>query len=222
MRSIHQRSAELIDLIERTGMREELEARVEAGNVEKRKQLIAERTRMVKERDAAAAPLEAAAAEADQRVAQLEQELATARQAASYARQRAYGTRCHGTAQIDSEIERSAPRFMQDAFDALQEPIDFLMGTVRFWQERKRIGWNFQTIDMSDVAEVVALRRKCEDGQAEIKAMMYDAHTELDKQRARCEAIVEECVALTHPHLKDDKLRLRHEERKERAATHAA
>lgn len=81
----------------------------------------------------------------------------------------------------------------------------------------KRIGWGLHNIDMSNVEEVAALRQKCKDGQAAIRKMTYDVDTPLDELRKRCAAIVEECVALTRPHLKDDRHWLQHQERKERA-----
>jgi hypothetical protein len=111
---------------------------------------------------------------------------------------------------------------MHDAFFALQEPIDFLRGTVSFWYKQSRVGWNFQSIDLSNVEEVGALRRKCQAGQEEILAMLFDVETPLDEQRKRCAAIVEECVALTRPHLEGDRSWLSHQDRKERAKSKAS
>lgn len=216
--SIHERSAELIDLIDRTGMRGELDARDESQNLEKRKRLVAERKGLLEERDRVMPALDAEVVAAREAYALAEQKLQAARQVMHYTQMRAYGKSCsYGTAQLDSAIERNAPQFMRDAFDTLQEPIDFLGGTVWFVQQRKRVGWNFHNIDVSNVAEVSALRHKCEEGQAEIRAMMYDTDSPLDAQRPRCAAIVAECVALTRPHLKDDRHWLAHQERKERA-----
>jgi hypothetical protein len=99
----------------------------------------------------------------------------------------------------------------------LQEAIDFLGGTVWYGTQRKRIGWNFHNVDVSNVEEVSALRQTCKDGQAKIKAMMYQCDVSLDEQRSQCAVLVEECIALTHPHLKDDKHWQLNEQRKERA-----
>nr|WP_318227856.1 hypothetical protein [Paraburkholderia terrae]MDW3660379.1 hypothetical protein [Paraburkholderia terrae] len=223
MESIVTRSADLINLIERTGMRAELESKLEAQNFEKRKQLVGELATMRKECASVMPPLNKAAVEAQAAVAQLEEQLLAARQAAAYAQQRAYGTSLSfGEGQVTSQIEKLAPKFMQDAYDDLQEPIDFLHGTVRYRSHRQRVGWGFQSIDTSNVDEVVGLRRKCEAGQAEIKAMMYDVETPLDELRKRCDAIVQACLALTKPHLKDDPHWLAHEERKARAQRKSA
>ncbi|WP_321839693.1 hypothetical protein [Paraburkholderia bannensis] len=219
MKSYFDQSAEIVELIERTGMRQELEDRVEARKLDKRKQLVAERGLLLKERDEALPAVEAAAREAREQVALLDKKLAAAKRLMQHTEQRAYGTwlSC-GTAQIDDAIERNAPKFMQDALDALQEPIGLLQGAVQFWPQRRRVGWGFQNIDVSNVEEIAALRRKCQEGQIEIRAMMYDVDTPIAAQRARCMAIVEECIALTHPNLKDDRHWLTHQERKARAA----
>lgn len=217
MNNLQENGAELIDLVEKSGMRAELEARVELQNAEKRKELIAEKARLIKECDKAMPQFDHDATVTRQARQLAEQKLAVARRAENYAQQRAYGMRIkHGTAHIDAEIERIAPKFMQEAFDALQEPIDFLGGTVWFGTQRKRVGWNFHNIDVSNVEEVSALRQKCKDGQTKIKAMMYQYDVSLDEQRAQCVAIVEECVDLARSHLKGDKHWLLHEERKER------
>jgi hypothetical protein len=222
MKSNFEQSAEIVELIERAGMRQELEDRVEAHKLGKRKELIAERGRLLKERDEVLPALGAQAAEARENVALAKQKLAAAERVMQYTEQRAYGASCsYATGQIDLEIERNVPKFMQDAFDALQEPIDFLRGTARCWKERQRVGWGFQTIDVSNCEQIGTLRRKCQDGQDEIHAMMYDVGTPVDAQRARCAAIVEECVALTHPNLKDDRHWLAHQERKARATKSA-
>ena len=217
-------SAELINLVERSGMRGELEQRVEAQNLEKRKQLIAERRRLLEERDRVMPALEAEAAAAREAYALCEQKLRAARQVMDYTQMRAYGIGCsYGTAQIDQAIERAAPRFLQDGFDTLQEPLDFLSSTVRFWSHRQRIGWGgYRTVDLSDIDEVAALRQRCEQGQAEVKAMMYDNCLSIDEMRSRCAAIVEECLALTRPRLKDDRHWLTHQERKARAVRKSA
>ncbi|RQP98064.1 hypothetical protein [Burkholderia stagnalis] len=221
--SMHERSGEIIDLIDRAGLREELEARIEAQNIEKRRHLIAERTRLRAEREQVVPPLEAAHAEAQEARLLLEQKLLAARQVESYTFQRAYGARCkYGTAQIDADIERHAPKFLQDGYDALQEAMDFLSGTFRFWSHRQRIGWGFANVDTSNVEEIAALRMRCADGQAEIKAMMYDDRLSLDEMRTRCAAIVDECLLLTRPQLKDDPHWLRNEERKARAQRKSA
>jgi hypothetical protein len=126
-------------------------------------------------------------------------------------RQRAYGLAKHFEEdRANWQIARHAPRFMHDAVDALQERIDFLGGTVRFWTKQSRVGSCF-------IEAACVLRRKCEAGQDKIRAMMYDLKTPLDEQRKRCAAIVEECVALTRPHLEGDRAWLRHQDRKERA-----
>ncbi|MBN3763404.1 hypothetical protein [Burkholderia sp. Ac-20365] len=218
----YKQNAQLIDLIERAGMRQELEDRVEAQKLEKRKELVTERGRLLRECEEVMPQLDAAAVEARETVALLEQKLFAAHQAMHSTLQRAYGTRCsYGTGVVDAEIERNAPQFMQDAFDALQEAIDFLRGTVCFWQQPQRVGWGFQTIDVSNCEQVGTLRRKCQDGQDEIRAMMFDVGTPTDAQRARCAAILEQCVALTHPQLKDDRHWLMHQERKARATKSA-
>lgn len=221
--SIHEQSADLLRLVEATGMRAELETKLEAQNFEKRKQLVGELATMRKECASVMPPLNKAAVDAQAAVAQLEEQLLAARQVAAYAQQRAYGTRCsYGEGQITSQIEKFAPKFMQDAYDDLQEPLDFLSSTIRFRSHRQRIGWGFQTIDTSNVDEVVGLRRKCEAGQTEIKAMMYDVETPLDELRKRCDAIVQACLALTKPQLKDNPHWLAHEERKARAQRKSA
>jgi hypothetical protein len=218
MESIVTRSADLINLIERTGMRAELETKLESQNLEERKRLVGKLTTMRKECAEVMPSLDQAVVAAQAVVVQLEEKLLAARQVAAYAQQRAYGTSLSfGEGQITSQIEKLAPKFMQDAYDDLQEPLDFLSSTVRFWSHRQKIGWGFQTIDTSNVDEVVALRHKCEAGQAEIKAMMYDTESPLDELRKRCDEIVSQCVALTHPRLKDDKHWQMHQERKARA-----
>ena len=218
MASMHERSAELIDLVEKSGMREQLEARVEAQNLDKRKQLIAERRRLLDECERVMPPLDAAQREASEAVALAEQKLLAARHVMHFAQQRAYVARTNlGTGRIDDDIERHAPRFLQDGYDTLQEALDFLGGTVRHWSHRQRVGWGFAFVDISNVNEIVEVRSKCEDGQKQIKAMMYDDRLSLDEMRARCAAIVDECVALTRPQLKDDPHWLLHEERKARA-----
>ncbi|MFM0360436.1 hypothetical protein [Paraburkholderia sediminicola] len=223
MESLHHRSAELIDLVNRSGMREQLEQRVEAQNLEERKRLVGKLASMRKECVEVMPSLEKAVVEAQAAVVLCEQKLLAARQVAAYAQQRAYGTHCSfGEAQITSEIERLAPKFMQDAYDDLQEPIDFLSGTVRYWSHRQRVGWGFQTIDTSNVPDVLALRERCEQGQAQIKAMMYDTETPLDKQRERVAGFVQGCLALTQPQLRDDKAWLNHVERKNRATQKTA
>jgi hypothetical protein len=50
MQSIYERSAELIDLVERTGMRDELEAKLDEKRSAEHRRLIAERDAMRKER----------------------------------------------------------------------------------------------------------------------------------------------------------------------------
>lgn len=216
--NMHERSAEIVDLVERSGMRDELEARIEAQNLEKRKQLIAKRRRLLEERDRVMPALEAEAAAACEAYALCEQKLLAARQVMHYTQQRAYGVGCkYGTGLIDRDIERAAPKFLQDAYDDLQEPLDFLSNTVRYWSRRQRVGWGFAYVDTSNVDEVTALRTKCKDGQAQMRAMMYEDRLTLDEMRLRCTAIVTECLALTRPHLKDDPHWLRHEERKARA-----
>lgn len=218
MASMHERSAELIDLVEKSGMREQLEARIEEQNLEKRKQLIAERKRLLDECERVVPSLETAYAEAREARLLLEQKLLAARQVENFTFQRAHVARCqYGTGLIDQGIERHAPRFLQDGYDTLQEALDFLGGTVRYRSQRQRVGWGFSFVDISNVDELTALRAKCEDGQAQIKAMMYDDRLSLDALRTRCAAIVNECVALTHPQLRDDKHWLMHQERKARA-----
>ncbi|MGF6726717.1 hypothetical protein P3T43_006107 [Paraburkholderia sp. GAS41] len=218
MNNMQEHSAKLIDLVEKSGMRAELEARVEMQQAEKRQELIVERARLIKEGDEVMPPLDRDVALTRQARELAEQKCAIARRAENYALQRAYGTRSnYGTAHIDAQIERIAPKFMQEAFDALQEPIDFLGGTVWFGTQRKRVGWNFHNIDVSNVEEVAALRQKCKDGQAKIKAMMYQSDASFDEQRIQCVAIVEDCISLTRPHLKDDKHWVLHQQCKERA-----
>ncbi|MEM5341604.1 hypothetical protein [Paraburkholderia azotifigens] len=208
----------LVGLIEDAGLRQELEDRVEARKLEKRKALLAERARLLKERDEELPALEAKAIAAYEALASLEQKVIDARQVLAYTHQRVHGANCrYGTGLIDAEIERLAPKFMQDAFDALQEPIDFLQGTVRFRPEQRRAGWGFHSIDVSNTEEIAALRKKCRDGQEEIRQMMFDVDGPAAAQRVRCAAIVEECVAMARPHLKDDRHWLTHQERKARA-----
>ncbi len=221
--SMHERSAALIDLVERSGMREQLEARVEAQEFERRKALVAERKRLLAECERVTPALDAAYVEAREARELLEKKLVAARQIENYAAQRAQGTRMqYGTAQIDADIERHAPRFLQNGYDALQEAIDFLRGTIRVWSTQQRVGWNFHTVDVSDCEEVAALRKQCEAGQEQIKAMMYDDRLSIDDMRARCASIVDECVALTQPRLQDDKHWQLHQERKARAQRKSA
>lgn len=222
--SIHEQSADLLRLVEATGLRSELEMRVEAQNFEKRKQLVGELTTMRKECASVMPPLNKAAVEAREAVVLCEQKLLAARQVAAYTQQRLYGTSLSfGEGQVTSEIERLAPMFMRDAYDDLQEPLDFLRGTVQYWSRRERVGWGgFRTVDLSDVNEVSALRQQCEAGQSEIKAMMYDTDTPLEELRKRCVEIVSGCIALTRPRLKDDQHWQMHEERKARAQRKSA
>ncbi|MFM0100306.1 hypothetical protein PQQ87_32260 [Paraburkholderia nemoris] len=220
MYSMHEQSAELIDLVEKSGMRAELEARVEAQNLEAWKMKIAALHAQRKERDAVMPALHAADIEAREIVALTERKLLAAKQVMNHTSQRVYVATCHYSddAKIAS-IEKLAPRFLQDAYDDLQEPIDFLRGTVRTHSRSQRVPWSFHSIDVSvsNADEVHAIHQRCEDGQAEIRAMMQDDVTPLDEHRARCAAIVQECLAMTQPHLKDDKHWLLHEQRMERA-----
>jgi hypothetical protein len=225
MDSMHEQSAELIYLVEKSGMRAELEARVEAQKLEEWRRKIAELHAQRRERDEVMPAIDAAAVDARESYALAEQKLLTARRVMEYTQARAYGTRCgFGEGQITYQIEKRAPKFMQDSFDDLQEPIDFLRGTVRIYSSRHRVPWSFQSIDVavSNADEVFAIRQRCEDGQAEIRAMMQDDATPIDEHRARCAAIVQECLAMTKPHLKDDRQWLRHEQKKERAKQKSA
>jgi hypothetical protein len=133
MQNIFERSAERIDLIERTGMRDELEARLDEQRSVEHRRLISERDHWRKVRDAVVPPAQKAAAEAIAKVKLLKEQLLAAKQDANDKRQRAYGLATEFEEELaNCQIERHVPRFMHDAVDALQEPIDFLGGTVRF------------------------------------------------------------------------------------------
>ncbi|MDN7177323.1 hypothetical protein M0D69_04700 [Caballeronia sp. SEWSISQ10-4 2] len=225
MNSLYEQSAELIDLVEKSGMRGELEARVEAQNLAEWRQQIATLHAQRKERDQVMPAIDAAAVEAREAYALAEQKALDARLLMNYAMGRAYATRCgFGEGQVTSLIEKHAPKFMHDAYDDLQEPIDFLRGTVRVYSTRQRVAWGFHSIDvsMSNADEVFAIRHRCEAGQSEIRRMMLDDVTPLDEHRARCAAIVHDCLVLTQPHLKDDREWLRHEQKKQSAKQKSA
>jgi hypothetical protein len=223
MQSVIERSSELLELMNSSGATDELKARLEVRNRDEQLRLVDKLKAMRIERDAAMPEVDREAIAAREEVIQLEAKLAIARQAANYAQQRAYVTRASfGEGRINAQIERVAPKFLRDAYDDLQDPIDFLAGTVSIRQIRQRIGWRFQYVTVSDADEVSALRQKCVEGQAAIKAMMYDADTPLEVLREQCCSIVNACLAVTSPRLKEDKhyrLRL---ERLERAKKGAA
>lgn len=225
MNSMYEQSGDLIDLVQRSGMRAELEARVETQNLAEWRQEIAKLHAQRKERDEVMPPIDAAAVKACESYALVEQKALDARLLMNYAMGRAYAMQCgFGEGQITHQIEKHAPQFMHDAFDDLQEPIDFLRGTVRIYATRQRVAWGFHSIDVSvsNADEVFAIRQRCEDGQAEIRAMMLDCVTPLDEHRARCAAIVQDCLAMTQPHLKDDREWLRHEQKKQSAKQKSA
>jgi hypothetical protein len=225
MDSMHEQSADLINLVEKSGMRGELEARVETQNLAAWRQEIATLHAQRKERDQVMPPINAAAVKAREAYALAEQKALDARLLMNYAMGRAYAMQCgFGEGQITYQIEKHAPKFMHDAYDDLQQPVDFLRNTVRIYSSRQRVPWGFHSIDvsMSNADEVFAIRQRCEDGQAEIRGMMLDDVTPLDEHRARCAAIVQACLAMTQPHLKDDRDWLRHEQRKERAKQKSA
>ncbi|AXE96112.1 hypothetical protein [Paraburkholderia terricola] len=225
--SIHQQSADLLRLVEATGMRADLETKLEAQNLQERKRLVAEIMGKRAEFERVSPGLDRAFREAWENLELAEAKLRAAKQVFNHVAQQSHGAQCQaGTCQEEARLEKIAPRFIRDAIDSVEEMTDFLRGIVR-GETRQITEWTFagrvsRTIDISNLELVRSIRMTCEAALDEMHAMMLDTHTPLAEQRKRCEALVAGCKASAMPHLKDDPNFLRHQDSKHARAAKSA
>ncbi|MFM0079746.1 hypothetical protein P0D72_12800 [Paraburkholderia sediminicola] len=225
--SIHERSGELINLIEKSGMRAQLEDRIEEQNFEERKKLVAEIAAKHAEFERVSPGLDREIREARESLELAAAKFRAATLIFNHVTQRAYVTQCRaGTGQEEARLQAIAPRFMQDAIDSVTEMTDFLRGIFRA-QTRQVTEWTWagrisRTIDISNVELVHSIRQTCESAIDEMHGMMCDVNTPLVDQRKRCEALVAACKASAMPHLKDDPIFLRHQDSKHARAARSA
>ncbi|MCS6601679.1 hypothetical protein N4S61_07510 [Burkholderia pseudomallei] len=225
--SIHERSAELINLVEKSGMRDQLEARVEEQHLEERRRLVAEIKTKRAEYERVSPAIDRAFREAWDGVARAEAQLRAAQQVFNQVAQQSHGAQCQaGDAQLVARLQEIAPHFVRDAIDSVEEMSDFLRGTTR--GETRRVSeWTwagrlFHTIDVSNAQLVGSIRQKCATAIDEMRSMALDVSTPLIKQRTRCEALVAECKAVALPQLRDDATYQRYQERKHARAAKSA
>ncbi|NPT61208.1 hypothetical protein [Paraburkholderia elongata] len=217
--SIHEQSADFLRLVEATGLRSELETKLEAQNLEERKRLVAEIAAKRAGFERVSPALDKAYREAWEGVELAEAKLLAAKQVFNHVSQRSYGARCQaGTGQEEARLEKIAPRFIRDAIDSVEEMTDFLRGTFR-GETRRVTEWTWagrvsRSIDVSNAEVVHSIRQICEAALDEMHAMMRDVDTPLVDQRERCEALVAECKAVALPQLKDDATYQRYQDRK--------
>lgn len=225
--SIREQSAQLLELVNRSGMRDQLEARVEEQHLEERRRLVAEIEAKRSEYERVSPAIDRAFREAWDGVARAEAQLRAAQQAFNQVAQQSHGAQCQaGDAQLVARLWEIAPHFVRDAIGCLEEMTDFLRGTTR--GETRRVSeWTwagrvFRTIDVSNAELVGSIRQKCEAAIDEMRSMALDVDTPLIKQRARCEALVAECKAVALPQLRDNATYQRYQDRKHARAAKSA
>lgn len=225
--SIREQSAQLLELVNRSGMRDQLEARVEEQHLEERRRLVAEIEAKRAEYERLSPAIDRAFREAWDGVARAEAQLRAAQQVFNQVAQQSHGAQCQaGDAQLVARLQEIAPHFVRDAIDSVEEMTDFLRGTTR--GETRRVSeWTwagrvFRTINVSSAELVGSIRQKCEAAIDEMRRMALDVSMPLNKQRARCEALVAECKAVALPQLRDDATYQRYQDRKHTRAAKSA
>lgn len=225
--SIREQSAQLLELVNRSGMRDQLEQRVEEQHLEERRRLVAEIEAKRAEYKRVSPAIDRAFREAWDNVARAEAQLRAAQQVFNQVAQQSYGAQCQvGDAQLVARLQEIAPYFVRDAIDSVEEMSDFLRGTTR--GETRRVSewtWTgrvFRSIDVSNAELVGSIRQKCEAAIDEMRSMAFDVNTPLVEQRARCEALVAECKAVAMPQLRDDATYQRYQDRKHARAAKSA
>lgn len=209
---------EVFAILEKLGLLDELDEKVEAQKLEERKGLLRDRFILRSKRDTVMPRVGKEMGDATAMLKLADENVLKARQTMNAAAMRVYGASLtFSEDKLNSQIEAASPKFMQDAYDELGEMHEFVRGTTHSWREREPVGWNYRNIDMSNADQIAALMEMCKAGQAKIRELMYDIDTPIEEQRQYCAAIVANCVAMTHPQLKDDQLWLAQQEKKSKS-----